>query len=81
MIAVMKAAKRKRSQPITWAKIRALKAQDRQRDWDRLARGEVTPRQLQKENAAVKHAAEFQILNLKEVTRQYRAMNRRRAAC
>jgi len=36
---------------VTYDEIRHMKAVDRKRDWDRLARGEVTPMQLQEENS------------------------------
>jgi hypothetical protein len=73
----MKAARARQTTTVSYAKIRALKARDRQRDQERLARGEVTPQQLQEENAAVRNTHLFRILNLKEATAHYRVMNRR----
>jgi hypothetical protein len=68
----MKRAQHKREHTVTVAEIRAAKARDRQRDWDRLARGEVTPEQLQEENAAVKNAHEFRIVNDADAARFFR---------
>ncbi|MBM3888070.1 MAG: hypothetical protein FJ388_02970 [Verrucomicrobia bacterium] len=76
----MKRAQHQRERTVSVAESRAAKARDRQRDWDWLARGEVTPEQLQEENAAVKNAHELRIVNLREVVRHYRVMNRRHAA-
>ena len=73
----MKGARKSTEKTVSLAQIRAAKACDRRRDWERLARGEVTPEQLQEENAVVKNAHEFRILNLKAVVRHYRALNRR----
>lgn len=75
----MKRARKSAEKTVTLAQIRAAKARDRQRDWRRLARGEVTPQQLQDENAVVKDAHLCRIVNLKAVTRQYRTLNRRKA--
>lgn len=76
----MKTARKTRAKPMRVAAIRALKARDRMRDAKRLARKEVTPEQLQQENAAVRNAAEFRILNLREVASAYRVTNRRRTS-
>jgi len=73
----MKAKTSIRTKTVSYARIRALKARDRQCDWQRLARGEVTPEQLQEENAIVRNASEFRILNLREAARHYRVINRR----
>ncbi len=73
----MKPAPRKRSKTISVAAIRAMKARDRVKDWERLARGEVTPEQLQDENAIVRNAAEFRIVNWKEMFRHLHKMNQR----
>lgn len=61
-----------REKPLTYAQIRAVKEVDRVRDWQRLARGEVTPEQLQKKNSAIKNASEFRIVNEKAVIRYFR---------
>jgi hypothetical protein len=74
---MMKAASARQTTTVSYAKIRALKARDRQRDSEGLARGEVIPQQLQKENAAVRSMHLFRLLNLKEATAHYRVMNRR----
>jgi chromosome segregation and condensation protein ScpB len=76
----MKTARKTRSKTLSVAAIRAMKARDRLRDLKRLARKEVKPEQLQEENAAVRHAAEFRILNLREVASAYRVTNRRRSS-
>ncbi len=36
---------------VTYEEIRRRKAADRRRDWERLAKGEVTPEDLQEENS------------------------------
>ena len=79
ILATMRAARAKQPKTVSYAQIRALKARDRQRDQERLARGEVTPPQLQAESAAVRNTHLFRILNLKEATAHYRVMNRRRS--
>jgi len=62
-LGAMRKSKKTKAQAVSFAQIRKLKAQDRQRDWDRLARGEVTPEQLQAENAWVRNTRECRILN------------------
>jgi hypothetical protein len=57
---------------LSFAQIRAVKAQDRQKDFARLAWREVTPEQLQEENAAVRNCREFQILNVAESAHYFR---------
>jgi hypothetical protein len=39
----MRTSKKTSAKSISFIEIRKLKARDRQWDWDRLARGEVTP--------------------------------------
>lgn len=68
----MRRSKERRVQTVSFVKLRKLKAQDRRRDWRRLARGEVTPEQLQAENAAVRNTHEFRILNSAEAARFFR---------
>jgi hypothetical protein len=68
----MKQTQYQRERTVSVAAIRAAKARDRQRDWNRLSRGEVTPEQLQEENAAVKNAHEFRIVNDSQAARFFR---------
>ena len=57
---------------VTVAQIRTAKAEDRHRDFLRLARREVTPAQLQMENAAVRTSRDFEILNVSASARSFR---------
>jgi len=72
----MRASKKTNDQTVSSAQIRARKARDRRRDWDRLARGEVTPEQLHAENAAVRNTHEFRMLNSAEAARFFRRQRR-----
>lgn len=47
------------------------KRRARLRDEQRLARGEVTPEQLQKENSLIPPNAKIKILNLRETMERY----------
>ena len=58
---------------VTYDEIRHMKAVDRKRDWDRLARGEVTPMQLQEENSI------FSLKDLQEAKFDFSEMVRRMA--
>ncbi|MBI4023851.1 MAG: hypothetical protein HY360_02655 [Verrucomicrobia bacterium] len=38
---------------VTYEEIRRMKAADRRRDWERLAKGEITPEELHRENSFI----------------------------
>jgi len=63
-------AKKPRTVSFRW--IRAAKAADRKRDWIRLARREITPIQLQRENSLFRNASRYAVLNLSAVARAVR---------
>ena len=74
----MRTSKKTSAKSVSFIEIRKLKARDRQRDWDRLARGEVTPEQLQAENAMVRNTRECRILNSAKAAQYFRRQLRRR---
>ena len=57
---------------ISFAEIRTVKAAARQQDTIRLARRNVTPADLQVENALLQRCDQFRILNLTESMRFFR---------
>jgi hypothetical protein len=74
----MRRSKKTSARTVSFAEIQELKARDRQRDWDRLTSGEVTPEQLQAENAVVRNTHLFRILNSAASARFFRRQLRRK---
>ena len=56
---------------VSFKKLQRDKRRARLRDEQRLARGEVTPEQLQKENSLIPRNAKITILNLRETMERY----------
>ncbi len=58
---------------VTWDEIRRAKAADRVRDWKRLANGEITPEELQRENSPFppNFFAKARIVNLSQSLRSF----------
>jgi len=68
----MSSAANNTAKTISFARIRAVKAADRKQDHRRLAHKQVTPEQLQAENALFNHCNEFRIINLAESFQYFR---------
>jgi len=68
----MKRSSNTREKTISFDEIRKIKARDRKRDWDRIARGEVTPEEVQKENSIFEDAADYVFLNISDVAKAIR---------
>ncbi|MGL5020262.1 MAG: hypothetical protein ACRDBP_19150 [Luteolibacter sp.] len=56
---------------VSFEKLQRDKRKARLRDEQRLARGEVTPEQLQEENSLIPRNAKITILNLRETMERY----------
>ena len=60
-----------KSRTVTFEALQRDKRRARKRDERRLARGEVTPEQLQEENSFVPRDAKIRILNLRETLERH----------
>ncbi len=74
----MKRARKPHTNTVTYDEICVMKARDRKRDWDRIARGEATPQEIQKENSIFPDAAQYVVLNISEVAKAIRRRLRHR---
>jgi len=48
---------------VSWDEIVRDKARTRKRDWDRIANGEATPEEIQRENSYIKDLPKYRITN------------------
>ncbi len=68
------------TQFISWDKIRRMKSADRKRDWNRLARKEVSATKLQRTFSTIPYIERFLISNLSKMAKAIRRQRRSRTS-